>query len=634
MRIEAFKHTPYLDAAEWASKNMYIPGQGRYDFALTPFFLAPTLAACDVYNNCRVVILSPAQAGKSACITNLVCHAAVFRPQNTLLIMDTAKQARRFVINRLRPALKDCAGVKSLCSQRSAKGVAATCENITLRSGANLMIGGSKSATDLCSTPVGLLFLDELDRFERELEGEGDPITLAMKRQLRFRHSMCVMTSTPTVEDAPITQYYLSGTQEVWGFVCTCGYIHPCHYHDIDFTGDVPYVSCPKCGECWCEKDIIERPHQYAPPANENPFKDAHGRIARSFRFTSTLMHGIYTWEGIRREEAAALSMNDAAIRAFQNTVLAETYKPLTVEITTPHELLRFRLHYTLNDVPAEVEEVFCGIDTQATAFEAVIIGCDKARRFIYILDHKRILGDLTLAEAWTQLKAFVNGWRCITADGRKLAIALVCQDSGGGFTQDVYAMSLQSPFWKSIKGRSFRMMDMETRIIERVSTIHVKSAGILAGSIQLYHINTRFCKDAIYGKIAKILRDQDGGLYFSDAPELSQDAEFFAQLCSQVKTRKGGKELYIDKPGVRSECIDCTVYAIAAGEIYRLAAGRLPSAVVVQNDAENNQPLGVGMKAVDLVEVEAPTVKPVLSNTKQNTTATRPGIKRRLKPL
>lgn len=631
MKVDAFQHTPYIDAAEWASKNMYIPGQGRYDFDITPFFLAPTQAACDVYNHCRVVILSPAQAGKSACITNLVCHSAVYRPQNTLLIMDTAKQSRRFVINRLRPALKDCAGVKSLCSQRSAKGVAATCENITLRAGANLMIGGSKSATDLCSTPVGLLFLDELDRFERELEGEGDPVTLAMKRQLRFRHSMCVMTSTPTIEDAPITQYYLAGTQEEWGFVCTCGYIHPCHYHEIHWDGECPYIVCPKCGECWTEKAIIERPHKYTPPANNAPFKDSHGRVARSFRFTATLMHGIYTWEGIRREETAALSMGDAAIRSFQNTVLAETYKPLTVEISSPHELLRYRLHYTLKDVPAEVSEVFCGIDTQQTAFELVVIGCDRTGQVIYTLDHKRILGDLTTAEAWTRLKAYINGWRCITTDGRTLHIALVCQDSGGGFTQDVYAMSLQSPLWKSIKGRSFRMMDLEMRILEKVSTVHVKSAGILAGAVQLYHVNTRYCKDFVYTRINHILREQDGQLYFTDAPELSQDADFFAQLCSQVKTRKGGKELYVDKPGVRSECIDCVVYALAAGEIYRLASGRLPSAVIEPiEEAPAEQPLGVGMKPVPLEEISPKTMDP--GGVVQ--TAVPKCIKRRLKPL
>ena len=579
-RIPLFEHKPFVYADEWAEQNMILSNSGRFSYDVTPYFRTPTRCASDPIRHCRVVVVCPAQAGKSQMLINVLCHSAIYDPSNTLVILDTLKTAQRLSKNRIKPALRDFAHVASLKRGAAPLDKSSETMNISLGTGANLLFGASASASDLCSTPVKLLCLDELDRFVTDLNEEGDPITLALKRQLRFRDSMAVLTSTPTTEDGAITRHYLLGTQEVWSAQCECGEWLSIPFDDIDFSADTPTYTCPKCGTVYSESDVTALPHDYAPRLNDEPYTDRFGRVCRSFRFTSTLMHGIYTWDQIERERKQAETLGVAAIRSFRNTALGEPYTPPQIEIEDYTGLLAHRMDYTLDRCPDFITEVFAGIDTQDSLFEIVVIGCNADASKVAFLEHRQIVGDLaTDTGVWDALKAYINKFKCTNSKGTTHNINLVCHDCGGHFYHEILALGLQSPLWRPIKGRSYQMNVPETAILDRVVRKNVAAVGHGTGRVDLTFVNTRYTKDLIYYKLHEILANRDCGFYFTSDPVALFDANFFEQLTSETKEKTStGNDIYKLKVGFHNECLDCTVYALAAAELYRLAMCRLPS--------------------------------------------------------
>jgi phage terminase large subunit GpA-like protein len=67
--------------------------------------------------------------------------------------------------------------------------------------GGQIAFVGANSAVGLRSTPARYLFLDEVDGFPHDADGEGDPIALAIQRTVTFRGRRKIfMVSTPTIE--------------------------------------------------------------------------------------------------------------------------------------------------------------------------------------------------------------------------------------------------------------------------------------------------------------------------------------------------------------------------------------------------------------------------------------------------
>lgn len=91
--------------------------------------------------------------------------------------------------------------------------------------GGALMLAGANSATSLRSASVKFLFMDEVDAYPPDLDGEGDPIELAKARTRTFHRAKRFYPSTPTVKDASRIEQGFSETDQ--------------RYY---------YVPCPHCG--------------------------------------------------------------------------------------------------------------------------------------------------------------------------------------------------------------------------------------------------------------------------------------------------------------------------------------------------------------------------------------------------
>ena len=333
MKIKLFDHPKQMTVSEFAEANVTITegaarGQ-KFSYRNRPYFREPTDAMGDNRHNCRVVLVTPTQVGKTTAFLNYLYYIITYDPDNTLIILDSNKTAEKLSRVRVRPFLRTQVKLDSLQKGTQVDyDKSSSTNNISLAAGKNILIGSARSASDLCSFSCKYLLCDETSRYPTVLDKEGDPITLAMQRQETYTRSMAILTSTPTTDDCTIWQHYKLGTQNRWSAVCECGYYMPVDYKDIDFTDmEHPTYACPKCGKVYDEYTLqYKLKHEYAPDANTEPFRDSYGRVCKSYHVPGTLCPERYTWKYLREKELAARQTGAGGYQSFVNTSLREVY--------------------------------------------------------------------------------------------------------------------------------------------------------------------------------------------------------------------------------------------------------------------------------------------------------------------
>lgn len=583
MRVPLFSHPKKMSVSEFAESNVVMQEGAhkgeKFSYKNRPYFKAPTDAMGDLTHNSRVVIVSPTQLGKTSAFLNFLYYIITYDKDNTLIILDSSKTAEKLMKVRIRPFLRTQVGLESLQKGGPALDYdkSASTNNISLAAGKSIIVGSARSASDLCSFTCKYLLCDEVSRFPQVIDKEGDPVLLALQRQETYTRAMAILTSTPTTDDCSIWQHYLLGTQERWCAICECGHYMPVLYRDIDFTDtEHPTYACPVCGQVYDEYTVqYVLKHDYAPPANPTPLEDNLGRVCRSFHITGTLCPERYTWSNLREKELAARQLGPAGYQSFVNTSLGEIYIPGIDESLDVNKMLQCRRYFDRQHVPKWVKFVTAGVDTQDNRFEAVILGSDASRKHVCFIERRVLLGDLKESQVWNDLLNYLNDFRCVTRDDRELPIHISCIDSGGHFTQDVYAFCLRSPRLRPVKGYG-QALPTETDLIWRVSDVAVKAFSNGAGRIQLTFVNVNYAKDIIREQFLKIqTNNKESNWVISSNIDAQFDAIFFDQMNAEFReTLKGGKVKWTCKPGVRNESLDCTVYALAAIDIARLMTG------------------------------------------------------------
>ncbi len=586
--IPILQRKPRVNCAIWAEQNRFMPStHGMFSFIQTPFFKEPTRHLSDLAGTCRVVLSCPAQTGKTTAIENFLGWMCDYDRANTLLIFDRLKTGQKMSKNRLRPFLRDVCGINSTgqvgTKYRNPDASKEIC-NISLRTGANLMIGSSSSASDLCSTPAKFLCCDELDRWKDELSGEGDPVALALQRQMRFR-GMALFTSTPTLETGRIHQHFLLGTQETWGVICSgCQSWFSVRWDGIDWCGDTPTVNCSECGAVFSEAEVKMLEHRYSPPANENPEHDKYGRIVRSYRVFGTLCDAFYSWDGLKELERSALALGDASYQSFRNTRLGEVYVPRSERIIYGADIQRIAVYdYKRDALPSDIVFLTAGVDTQDSGFAIEICGWNADASRAYGIEWLWLDGDPKKPAIWQALTKIIERRRYKRDDDKTLGVIYAAQDSGGHHTNRVYAYSLRHARHIAVKG--YVRLREDTPFLYKISLKKLTSAGNGKAKVKLHNIGVNAGKDMLLDMISKTL-DGERCLFWPYDLMCNYDANYFEQLTSEKRTNTAKGVRWVLLPGRKNEALDCRIYAMYAAHLLLSQRGEIPSIMESEEDA------------------------------------------------
>ena len=557
---QGFKPDPDLTVSEWADENRILSSiassePGKWQTSRTPY-LQEIMDCLSPHNPCeRVILMKGAQIGGTECGNNWMGFCICNAPGPMLVVNPTTEMAKRNSKMRIDPAIESCPVLKEKISSPRAKDSGNT---ILLKEfpGGILILTGANSPVGLRSMPVRYLFLDEVDGFPDDAGSEGDPVDLAVQRTATFSNRKIFMVSTPTIKDASrIEQAFLEGDQRYYYVPCpSCGHMQILRWKNLVFDPKKlteACYKCEKCGDLWhdWQKDQILSKGKWIAHHPENK------KIA-SFHLSSLYSpHGWTSWTEIARD---FLNSKDdpSRLQVWTNTKLAETWQDMAGEQVDPTSLMARRERWG-QDLPAGVVVLTCGVDVQDNRLELEIVGWGRGEES-WSIDYQVLYGDPSSPELWGQLDEILCRAYPHSKDTPDMHISATCVDSGGHYTDYVinycYARRLHGvwaikgvggvgkPIWPATASKSYKTQK------------------------PVYVIGVNDAKDILMRRLH--LEDSSGpGVWHFP---YDREIEWFEQVTNEVVHKKLSKGRLIRewaprKDGVRTEGLDCRVYAYAA---------------------------------------------------------------------
>jgi phage terminase large subunit GpA-like protein len=574
-----------VTVTEWAEGNRRLASSesaepGPYRVARTPYAREPQDCMSVRSAVEEVVLMWAAQTSKTTVMLNCVGASIGANPGPVMIVWPTNTVAKRNSRQRIAPLFNESTDLARKVAANRSRDKA----NTTLLKefeGGILVIAGANSAADLRSTPVRDLYLDEIDNFPFDVDGEGDPSKLAEARQTTFPRRKRLRSSTPLTKGmSRIEDAYLASDRCRYHVPCPhCGAFQPLEFgadkkHGLKWDKDASGAPLPHtvryvCAVHGCEIREHEKRTMLAAGVwvAENP--GAQGGKVRGFHLSGLYSPlGWLSWRTIAAEWHAAmqaLARGDVSLlRVFVNTRLAETYEEQGDKANV-HELLHRAADIPLRVVQPGHYVMTIGADVQGDRVEAYVWAWGRGMRR-QLVDRAVFYGDPALPESdplspWAQLTDYRRR-PVLHASGQEVPLLACMVDSGGHHTQAVYAYARahQAEHVHAVKGQS----QSGKAIIGRPTDQDVTWRGQrLKRGVKLWPIGPDTAKAEIYGRL-RVTEPGPGFVLMSK----HLPPEVFDQITAErLVTRyvRGRPKLeWVKPPGRANEALDCAVYALA----------------------------------------------------------------------
>lgn len=330
--VATLKPPPELTLSQWADRYRMLSAEssaepGRWHTDKAPYQREIMDAIGDAHIR-RVVIMCAAQLGKTELLLNILGYFMAYAPAPILVMQPTLDMGQTFSKDRLAPMIRDTPVLRGLVDVKSRYA-----GNTILKKnfpGGHITIVGANSATGLASRPIKVLLADEVDRYPGSAGTEGDPLSLAQKRQTTFWDKKTVMVSTPVIKGhSRIETEYNQSTREEWNVPCPeCGHYQPFVWANLIFDPDdlqkeIVY-KCERCG-CVANEYRWKQQSQQGRFVAENP-----GTETRGFHL-NTLASTFCGWKEIVQKFIVAKEQldqgNPEGMKVWVNTELGETWE-------------------------------------------------------------------------------------------------------------------------------------------------------------------------------------------------------------------------------------------------------------------------------------------------------------------
>lgn len=574
VRAEArgLRPDPRLSVSEWADAHRRLSGKaaaepGPWRTSRTPYLKEIMDCLSPSSSVERVVFMKGSQIGGTECGNNWIGFIIHHAPGPMLAVLPTVEMAKRNSKQRVDPLIEESPALMERVVPSRSRDSGNTILSKEFQGGI-LVMTGANSAVGLRSMPVRYLFLDEIDAYPGDADGEGDPVALAEARTRTFSRRKILLVSTPTIRGmSRIEREYDASDQRRYMVPCpSCGVRQWLKFEQLKWPEKKPDGVYYECEHCQAE---IHEHHKTWMLENGywEPQAEGDGRTA-GFHLSSLYSPmGWRSWEEIARAWLDAQG-SDAAIKSFKNTELGETYVE-TGEAPDWQRLYERREDYRIGTVPKGGLFITAGADVQKDRIEVSVWAWGRDKES-WLIEHRILEGDTARPDVWRKLDAMLEeSWphEC----GFDLYLRRLAIDSGFA-TQEVYAWARKRPsgLVTVVKG-----VQRGSALVSIPTAVEVTADGKrFKRGLRIRAVVGGIAKLELFNNLRKVPpTEESGDPYPSGYVHLPKmDEEYLKQLCSEQlvtsRNRRGYAVHEWQKIRDRNEALDCYVYARAAAAI------------------------------------------------------------------
>lgn len=549
---EGFRPDPELTVSEWADANRIMSSvsaaePGPWRTSRTPYLqeIMDTLSPSHPAE--RVVFIKPAQIGGSEALLNLIGFLIAHSPGPAMLVQPTVDLAKRFSKQRLASLIDTTPSLRKLVSDPRERDSGNTILTKEFPGGV-LVLTGANSAAGLRSMPARFILLDECDAYVPDVEGEGDPVDLAIRRSETFANRKVALISTPTVKGlSRIEAAYGESDQRRFYLPCPiCAEFQTLKWSQVRWPEHQPALAFYLCEACNAELNDHDR---LAMLIHGEWRADAIGDgVTVGFH-----LNGLYspwtTWAKLANDFTRA-SKSPERLKTFVNTILGESWEaPNSVKIDEDSLLTRREAFGP--EIPASGALLTCGVDVQGDRLELEIVAWGRDEESWSAAYHV-LYGDPARPEIWLELDGILLA-EYPHEEGFNMRIAATCVDSGH-HSSSVYRFCRER-----IRRRVFAVKGAAG---ERPIWPRKISQG--KDQSPLFVIGVDAAKEAIFARL-KIEQPGPGYCHFSLERDLGYFEQLTAETCRIRYTKGFAHREWSMKPGTRNEALDVRAYSYAA---------------------------------------------------------------------
>ena len=576
---QGLRPDPTLTVSEWADRHRRLSGKGASEpgpwrTSRVPYLKEIMDCLSPASKVERVVFMKGAQIGGTECGNNWIGYVIHHAPGPMLAVLPTVDMAKRNSRQRVDPLIEESAVLSKLVKPARSRDSGNTMLTKSFPGGL-LAMTGANSAVGLRSMPVRYLFLDEVDGYPGDIDGEGDPVALAEARTRTFARRKVFIVSTPTIKGVSrIEREYETSDQRRYFVPCPhCGHMQWLQFERLRWDKGKPETAHYLCEAC---EDVVHEHHKTR-MLERGEWRATAKPENNSGKTTGFHISSLYSPIGWRSwaEIAAAWEAaqgNDAALKSVKNTDLGETWQERG-EAPDWQRLYDRREDFPLGAVTAKGLMLTAGADIQNDRIEVDVWAWGRGLES-WLVDHVVLYGNPGAAEVWEELtKLLSRTWR--HENGKHVKLQKFAIDTAGGFEAMAYKWCRRMGPGLVMPVKGAHGFDRSTPVGGPTTVEATEGGRKLRRGVKLWNVSGAVFKSETYAWL-RLDRPTDEDLAAgADWPEgyvhlpLGLDAEWCKQFVAErlvtTTNNRGFPKLEWQKTRERNEALDCRVYARAA---------------------------------------------------------------------
>jgi phage terminase large subunit GpA-like protein len=653
--IAGIRPDPLVSVSEWANANRVLsqtassePGRWRTD--RTPYLREIMDCLSPSNQTEKVVFMKGAQIGGTEAGNNWVGYIIDQAPGPLLVVQPTVEMGKRWSKGRLAPLIEDTPCLRGKIKDPRSRDSGNTVQSKEFRGGI-VVVTGANSAVGLRSMPVRYLFLDEVDAYPGDADGEGDPVSLAIQRTATFARRKILLVSTPTIQGiSRIEMEYENSDQRQFHVPCPhCNELQVLTWPQIQFDDErgafYKCISCSKKIEEFEKTEMLQRGQWIA---------KIPSRTVAGFHISSLYSPvGWFSWQQAVTNFKQA-QKNETLLKVWVNTTLGEPWVDRG-EAPDWERLYERSEDYPRGIIPKGGLILTAGVDVQKDRLECEIVAWGLGKES-WSVDYVVIPSPPSSSDAWQRLKNLLDTTFQLQDSDDALPISMMAVDAGYA-TQEVYNwVRQQSPYRvMAVKG-----VDKALVPLGSPSRVEVNIGGRkLSRGVKLWPVGVSILKSELYAWLRQSKTEVESehtetefwegaskrspGAYSNVREDASIEAtlpktvsvrsaagyahfpkynpEYFKQLTAEqlvTKTVKGYAKREWQKLRERNEALDCRIYARAAALALGMDRWLSKHWAQLQKRPQNKTKLAVSITASNEIEKLETKIDPII--TTQNT--------------